>query len=401
MSQSLGRREQVAFHAPRERQPQIVALPRTRRRPASALERQTVCWGNEIHELATVSVAAWGAARAAPTRKGLERSGRKLIGVLGVTTPLLLGCAGPQSALAPAGRAAERIADLFWGMTAGATLIWFAVVGLSLYATCVVRKQKGRDSGRLLILGGGVILPTVVLTGLLIYSLAMLPSLLAPAAAGSLRIEVIGHQWWWRVRYLRDGAAPIELANEVHLPVGEAVHFELESRDVIHSFWIPALGGKVDMIPGRRTRLTLQPTRTGAFRGPCAEYCGTSHAIMSFWAIVQERGEFNRWLAGQAANAVPPPSPVAARGEAIFLQTGCGACHTVRGTTASGVIAPDLTHVGGRRSIGAGALSCDSQNLRRWLAHTGEVKPGVQMPTFGMLPGPDLQALAAYLEGLK
>jgi cytochrome c oxidase subunit 2 len=155
------------------------------------------------------------------------------------------------------------------------------------------------------------------------------------------------------------------------------------------------------MIPGRVTRLALTPTKTGVFRGACAEYCGTSHALMSFYVVVHEREDFSRWLAHQRAPALPSTAPIAAQGRELFLANGCGACHTIRGTPANGLVDPDLTHVGGRLSIGAGALRNTSEALVRWIARTEHVKPDVLMPHFGMLPEADLQALALYLEELK
>ena len=217
----------------------------------------------------------------------------------------------------------------------------------------------------LLIIGGGVVLPTVVLSVLLVYGLALLPTLLAPAAASAVQIAVSGEQWWWRVRYLPSNGHPeaVELANEIRLPVGERVQFHLHSPDVLHSFWIPSLGGKIDLIPGRHTRLALEPTRTGVFRGVCAEFCGTSHALMSFSVVVMEPAGFATWLAQQYAPAQPPVLPLAARGAELFLATGCGACHTVRGTPANGVVGPDLTHVGSRQSLGAGILPNDPAGI--------------------------------------
>jgi cytochrome c oxidase subunit 2 len=316
---------------------------------------------------------------------------------------LLAGCGGPQSALDPAGRGAESIADLFWWMTAGAILIWLAVIGLAFYAMRVRPEAHSRRQTNLLIIGGGAIIPTVVLSGLLAYGLALMPPLLAPAPEGSLKIAVTGEQWWWRVRYLTPGGngAAVELANEIRLPIGERVEFHLESPDVIHSFWIPALGGKIDMIPGRSNRLALEPTRTGVFRGACAEYCGTSHALMSFYAVVLEKADFVAWLEHQQKPAQSPAQPLADRGQELFLANGCGACHTVRGTPADGVVGPDLTHVGGRLSLGAGILPNEPDAFLRWIARTEHLKPGVHMPAFGMLPPEDLRALAVYLEGLQ
>jgi cytochrome c oxidase subunit 2 len=202
---------------------------------------------------------------------------------------LAAGCSGPQSALDPAGRAADVIASLFWWMTAGAVVIWVLVVALAVYAIRARTPTFTRRHGVALIVGGGIVLPGVVLTALLVPALLMLPPLLRPAPAGSLTIAVAGEQWWWRVRYLPPGGGAVELANEIRLPLGEPVELRLTSPDVIHAFWIPSLAGKIDMIPGRVTRLVLEPTRAGVFRGACAEYCGISHALMSFPVVVLER----------------------------------------------------------------------------------------------------------------
>ena len=312
----------------------------------------------------------------------------------------IAGCEGEQSALAPAGRAAEKIATLFWYMAGGAAVIWLTVAALGVYA---IRKRPDAEvrGTALLIIGGGAVVPTIVLAALLMYGLAMLPELNAPAPEGSLRISVTGEQWWWRVFYEGPGGEPVELANEIRLPVDEPVEFRLDASDVIHSFWIPSLGGKIDMIPGRITRLALHPTETGTFRGVCAEYCGGSHALMAFPVRIHEKAEFAQWLESQSQPARTPDEPLAARGQALFLASGCGACHTIRGTDARGVIGPDLTHVGSRLSLGAGTLPNEPDDFVEWIARTKEVKPEVHMPAFGMLPREDLQALAAYLEGLE
>ena len=304
-----------------------------------------------------------------------------------------------QSALDPAAPEAARIATLFWWMTAGAAIVWAAVVALTLYASYFSRRPHDLGGSRRLIVLGGAVFPTVVLAGLLSVGLWSLPSYLAPAPAGSLRVLVTGEQYWWRVRYLPPGGPAVELANELHLPLGEPTEVLLESRDVIHSFWIPALAGKMDMIPGRQNRLVLRPNRAGVFRGVCAEYCGTSHAFMAFSVVVEPRAALDRWLQHQASPARKVTGP--ANGRELFLASGCGACHTIRGTEADGVVGPDLTHVGGRRTLAAGRLPNTAPQFRRWLAHTSAVKPNVLMPAFGMLPDVELVALAAYLEGLE
>ena len=316
----------------------------------------------------------------------------------------LAGCAGRQSALDPAGREAESIADLFWWMTAGGALVWVAMVGLTIWALRAGKRGNEARQAAMLIIGGGAVVPTVVLAGLLIYGLGMLPRLVARAPEGSLRVAVTGEQWWWRVRYLPGAGAAgdgITLANEIRLPVGERVEFILTSPDVIHSFWIPSLGGKVDMIPGRTNTLLLQPTRTGVFRGACAEYCGTSHAFMQLVVVVMERDAFDQWLRQQAAPVLPPRTALARAGREAFIGNGCGACHTIRGTAAGGVVGPDLTHVGGRASLAAGTLPNDPAAFRRWIGHPHAVKPEALMPGFGMLPEAQIRAIAIYLDGLQ
>jgi cytochrome c oxidase subunit 2 len=304
-------------------------------------------------------------------------------------------------ALDPAGREAHQIAELFWWMTGGAAVVWVGFVGLSIYAAYLKPRPLAPARTRRLVLLGGAVFPTVALAALLVYGLSLLPSLLAPGPAGSLRVHVTGEQWWWRVRYVGPGGVPVELANELWLPVGKVVELELDTRDVIHSLWIPALGGKMDMIPGRKTRLKLQPTRTGEFRGVCAEYCGASHAFMLFSVRVVEDAEFARWLSLQASSAEAPRSALAQQGHDAFLANGCGSCHTVRGTPADGRIAPDLTHVGGRAALAAGRLANDPEAFHRWMARPAELKPGARMPAFGMLPEDDLRAMSAWLEGLR
>ncbi len=286
-------------------------------------------------------------------------------------------------------------------MAGGALVVWALVIGTAVYAVAVRPGEHRERTANLLILGGGVAFPTVVLAGLLSYGLFLLPGL-GPAAEGDgLVIEVSGEQWWWRVRYLPREGEPFELANEIRLPVGEGTELRLTSPDVIHSFWVPALGGKMDMIPGRTNRLVLEPTRTGRFRGVCAEYCGDAHALMAFQAVVLERPAFEAWMERQRAPATAPDGRLASHGRELFLANGCGACHTVRGTLADGRVGPDLTHVGGRLTLGAGTLATGRAAFERWLAATDTVKPGVHMPAFPMLPAPDRRALAAYLEGLE
>ena len=311
----------------------------------------------------------------------------------------LAGCDGPQSALDPAGREASVIAELFWMMLAGAAVIWLLVVGTAVYATHVRRHPHGETTARRFLLGGGIAVPVIVLGALLAHGLTVMPDL--RASGSGLRIAVAGEQWWWRVAYAPPGGAEVVSANEIRLPVGEATELTLQSRDVIHSFWIPPLGGKIDMIPGRATRLVMEPTRTGTFRGACAEFCGVSHALMAFSVVVMEKDEFAAWLRREARPAAEPTTEQARRGRALFRDVGCGGCHTIRGTAAAGTIGPDLTHIASRRTVGAATLPNDAAALERWIGHTADVKPGVKMPSFGVLGEERVAALAAYLATLR
>jgi cytochrome c oxidase subunit 2 len=305
-----------------------------------------------------------------------------------------------QSALVTAGRDAEQIADLFVVMMVGAIVIWTLVVAAAIYAIRVNRGAHSERDANLFVIGGGVALPTVVLAALLWYGLPVLPQVMALAPDGAMRIRVTGKQWWWRVQYATpDGF--VETANELRLPVGQRVEVQLTSPDVIHSFWVPSIAGKMDMIPGRITRLALEPTRTGVFRGVCAEYCGASHALMAMVVTVVDADGFQRWLDGQAGDANGPGDELSRQGQQVFVANGCAACHTIRGTDAAGRIGPDLTHIGSRSHIGAATLPNAADALVRWIRETDRVKPGVHMPAFRALTSDELAALAAYLSSLR
>jgi cytochrome c oxidase subunit 2 len=316
-----------------------------------------------------------------------------------LTTVIAAACDGPQSALVTAGRDAEAIDRLFRVMTVGALLVWAAVIGLALYSIRTRDRYSERAAG-IFVIGGGVTLPTVLLAGLLLYGLPTLPAVLALPADSDLKIHVTGKQWWWRVQYLTPNGT-IESANELRLPLGRRIELQLESRDVIHSFWVPSIAGKMDMIPGRMTRLALEPTRLGVFRGACAEYCGASHAKMAFEVIVVPASEFAAWLDTQAQPAQPPASAQAMRGQDAFAAHGCTACHTVRGFAAAARIGPDLTHVGSRLRIAASTLGNEPADFADWIARADVLKPGVHMPAFRTLPPGEVAALAAYLDSLQ
>ncbi|WP_244616710.1 cytochrome c oxidase subunit II [Starkeya nomas] len=306
---------------------------------------------------------------------------------------MLGACSGPQSALDPAGREAAEVATLFWVMLAGAAVIWLQVIGAALFGSRWQKQPISERGGLRIILWAGAIFPTLVLAVLLAYGLRLMPVLRTGEPA--LTVHVSGEQYWWRITYRRPDGAMIESANELRLPVGLPVEVTLESVDVIHSFWIPALAGKLDMIPGRTNRLVLNPERLGTYRGVCAEFCGRSHALMAFPVVVMEPADFSAWLSQQAARAARTAD------DGAFLANGCGGCHAVRGTEATGTIGPDLTHLADRLSLGAGMFENTPENRRRFVAETERLKPGVRMPSFGSLPEGDLDAIVAYLGSLR
>lgn len=315
---------------------------------------------------------------------------------------LLAGCQDGDSVLSPSGLQAGEIARLSWILFAGAGAILLIVVGTTWMAISgpgIVRKTLATTR---MVIAGGIVFPAVVLTALLVSNIGLMQSLARATAdkANTVPIAVIGEQWWWRVAYDEGGGA-VSSANEIRIPVGRDVVFTLNSADVIHSFWVPSLGGKVDMIPGRETRLRVHATRPGIFRGPCAEYCGGPHALMALQVIALPSDEFDAWLAREAGPAAEPAAERERVGQSVFQSSGCGACHAVRGTPAIGVIGPDLTRLGSRRSIAAGTLPLTHSNLVRFIADGQKVKPGNTMPDFRIFNDDQLDALAAYLLSLK
>ena len=304
------------------------------------------------------------------------------------------------AALDGAGRSAADVIPLLIAMAIGSALIWLVVTGLSLYAVRAGRPLWTERGGFWLITVGGVVVPTVVLAVLLAFGMPSLARQLDTSRTADLRLSVVGEQWWWRVRYELPGGGHVDLANEVRLPRGRVAAVTLASDNVIHSFWIPSLAGKVDMIPGRFTSVMLEPTVAGSYRGVCAEYCGASHARMAFVVEVMEPADFDRWLENESRPAAAPASDVA-EGADAFIRHGCAACHAIRGTTAIATIGPDLTHLGSRRSVAAATLPNDIEQIARWIAEPDHVKPGALMPPFRMLPVNELRAIAAYLRSLQ
>ena len=294
---------------------------------------------------------------------------------------------GLHSALVPHSDEAAEIAHLALVLFAGGTLIFAAVVALAVLA---LRRRPAWLAHDRVVAWGGIVVPVVLLTALLVYAARA-----ATPAGGDevLRVRVVAQQWWWRVHYADDATgAAFETANEIRLPVGRRVELALESVDVLHSFWVPSLAGKLDMVPGRVNRLRITPTGEGTFRGQCAEYCGGPHARMALFVVTMPPAAFERWRELQRMPA--------SRTHALF-EARCSVCHAVRGTLSRGSLGPDLTHVASRVSIGAGMLAADRNGFSGWIAHNQSMKPGNLMPAFDDLPASDLDALADYLEALQ
>jgi len=325
-------------------------------------------------------------------------------------TWLLGGCTDLQSAISPAGEQAGRLFSLLQLITWVCGIMYALVLLFLGWSMVRVWRRTGGDDAPIVDPADrGLSRSMLVWAGLIVGGLTLLitASFLADRHLASLRSEevlrvrVTGHQWWWRIAY-RDSTTGrwIETANELHLPAGRTARVELGSSDVIHSFWVPNVAGKLDVIPGRANSLDLTPHRIGWFRGQCAEFCGAQHAHMAFDVKVESPADFALWLAAQASPAALPADPVLARGAAIVTEGACAMCHAVRGTPAAGRPGPDLTHVGSRRSIAAGTLTMSRGALQGWIANPKALKPGTTMPTVP-LDGADADAVAAYLESLK
>ena len=310
-----------------------------------------------------------------------------------------------QSVLSPAGQAAQTVSSMSWVLIVGAALIFTGVMALLVWS--LRRGAAGQTnriaSKRLWLLGGGVVFPAVGLLALLVWSTARTPGWLAQPPRGALIVGITAHLWWWEVRY-RDpvSGAEVTLANELHLPTGRPVWLGLSSRDVIHSFWVPALAGKMDMVPGRTNHLLVQADQSGVYRGQCAEFCGEQHARMALHVVAETPAQFDAWLTAQARPvAASSPDTLAERGRQIFLAQRCNACHTVRGVAEEGRLGPDLTHVGSRLYLGAGTLANQPGQLAHWIKDTQAIKPGARMPSSNDMDATSLQVLSAWLESLK
>jgi len=321
---------------------------------------------------------------------------------------MLAGCGGSQDALNPHSHAATDIANLFWVMMAVSFGGLALITGLLVLAW--VRRGRrgfgdpddphpGEKPSWFVVVGMGVVFPLMVIVALFIVgNWAIVNVTQAPAASTTaMTVDAIGHQWYWEFRYPGTKAVT---ADELHIPVGTRVNLVATTADVIHSFWVPALNRKIDTIPGQQNRILLYSNTVGVFRGQCAEFCGLQHAHMGMLVFVQPKAQFQSWLQRQAQPAATPATPVARRGEQVFLGGSCSSCHAIRGTPARGFVGPDLTHLASRTTLAGLTIPNSRSYLSRWIVDSQHFKPGNDMPDFS-LRSAQLQSLVAYLEGLK
>jgi cytochrome c oxidase subunit 2 len=303
-----------------------------------------------------------------------------------------------SSVQAASGSSAALIHELGLVLYIGAGLIFLLVLALLAYG---IARGPLQINSRRWIIGGGLAFPVITLVALLLYSIAVSNSLHTHTPSDALRVHIIGKQWWWEVRYELPDRKFMILANELHLPVSRSTELILTTSDVIHSFWIPSLAGKVDMIPGRSNRLIVKTDQAGIYRGQCAEFCGLQHALMAFHVIVEPQEQFDAWLARQQQPVRLTQDATLRQGYELFIRGGCAECHTIRGTTAVGISGPDLTHVGSRHSLAAGILRNHIGTMAGWIAGAQDVKPGNAMPSSNVYTGQELRTLSAWLESLK
>jgi cytochrome c oxidase subunit 2 len=307
----------------------------------------------------------------------------------------------PPPVLDPHGPFSNTVTTLAWGLIALMTLIFIGVCAamwVALYGSDELRAKLG---GERVVKWFGLIVPAGVLLLLLAWGLTLAAGMTA-IQGDELRMRVSGNIYWWRVSYLdAAGKETFADANELHIPVGRPVVVDMVSEDVIHSFWVPKLGGKMDMIPGRTNQLKLQADQAGVYGGQCAEFCGGAHALMGFVVVAHEPADWQRWLDARRRPAAAPVSVEALRGKQLFNEVGCAACHRVAGTDAQGLSGPDLTFVGSRRSLAAGILPNTRATLVGWIGDSQSIKPNNRMPAYRSLKAEELNALASYMEALK
>jgi cytochrome c oxidase subunit 2 len=315
------------------------------------------------------------------------------------------GCGGDQSPLAPVSRPAREISELWWWMLVAAGVVFGGAVAM-LGIAWVRRNRPGlpvlgenEQATMALVVAFGILIPIVVLVALFIVAnLVVLRDSDAPQArTTAMTVQVVGHQWFWEARY--PGTTAVT-ANEIHIPARTPVNLVGTTADVIHSFWVPRLNRKIDLIPGRRNSVLLYADKPGRYRGQCAELCGLQHAHMGLMVIADPPARFRAWLAATAKPAAAPTTAQARRGEHVFLTNACAGCHAIRGTSAGGDVGPDLTHVASRATLAALAVPNRGALLSQFIRDPQHLKPGIRMPALH-LSDPDFAALAAYLEGLR
>jgi cytochrome c oxidase subunit 2 len=322
--------------------------------------------------------------------------GRLLLVVL----PLLVaGCGGNQNVLHGESHQ-QRAIDTLWWVMFGVACVGFTLVSFLLLLGWWRRNRRelpgggGERLGTGLVVGLGIVMPMALLTALFVWSdLFVMRSTAAPAAGSTaMTIDVIGHDWWWEARYR---GTPVVTANEIHIPTGTRIEVVGTTADVIHSFWVPELARKIDLIPGRENRLLLEADEPGRYRGQCSEFCGVQHAHMAVAVVAQPRAAFRRWLANQKR-----PATAAGPGSSLFMTESCASCHTIRGTEAEGAVGPDLTHLASRQTLASLALPNTRDFLRAWIHDPGHFKPGTRMPKVP-LTSKQLDDVVAYLEQLR
>jgi cytochrome c oxidase subunit II len=316
--------------------------------------------------------------------------------IIGSTIAASIGCAGErdQSMLHPVGPAAQQIATLWWVMFVVYGVVF--VLTVALFAVALALPRRDRDGpGTAFVAFAGLVAPTLILIVMLIYTVLLSR---ADQREPSFRVEMIGHRFWWEVRYPDRGIID---ANELHLPVGELIEIELRSSDVIHGFWAPNLAGKIDVLPDHPTTLRFEIDRPGVFRGQCTEYCGIQHALMAFRVVAHEPEDLRDWLDARTrtAPAPVPEDPELARGRQIYLAAGCGECHRIAGVSVANA-GPDLTLIGGRLTLAAGVFPNTAENLERWIDDPQAMKPGARMPPTPLSPA-ERRALVAFLRSLS
>ena len=327
---------------------------------------------------------------------------------------MIAGCtpSHPQSTFDAQGPVAERQLTLFWIILWAATFVFVIVGGGLLYTVIRFRRRPGQGipaqvHGSTKLEIGWTVVPAVALIVLAVPTVISEFYISNPPSGDRLQVNVTAHQWWWEIEYPESG---VVTSNELHIPVDMTVNVDLTSTDVLHSFWVPKLAGKMDIFPGKTTSLWFEADEVGESFGQCAEFCGESHAWMRFRVIADTPEEFEAWKASQLADAPVPTTPEETEGARLFLNKGCIACHTVSGVDgAVGVRGPNLTHLGGRVTMAAGIMDMNTDNLREWLTDPDEMKPGNIMSNEApVYTNPDLalssveiDALVAYLQGLK